>query len=403
MKNYSGKTKFPNKTKNISIILNLIFILSIALSVIGCGSSARKDISDSGNYEYKKAPMESYDREYDGYDVVEESFAEEVRTGSPGIGSKEATTSQRKLIKNGSIELRCDNVEVSYQNVLELVEKYEGFATNLNRDETDTMLRINADFGIPAEKLDKFVDEISETEIVNYIKINAEDITDDYYDATIRLDTAEKSLEKYYEFLLDAKKIEDMVYIQGEIDRLTEDIELLKGSIKRWDSQVDYSYVSIEFSQKQAQISGKREIEFSAMTWDDFKYWVSSGWNSVFSSVVSFFQWLAIGILVSAPVIIPLILIIVIILTIYRKRKKARLQKQQAEATAVKPANPETVAYNQRLYQDMYQGNQQYLHQNLEQPIDQRLEQNPDHNNQEVEQNIGAKNQETEQQENQNN
>lgn len=212
MRNYFGKTKSPNKTRKIKVILNLIFIISIAFSVMGCGNKASKDISGSDSEGYKSdVPMEAYDQEYEYDGLAEEDFTdemavEETLSSSQGTGSKEAEPNQRKLIKNGSIELRCEDVEASYQNILEMVEQYEGFATNLNRDETDSMLRIDADFGIPADKLDQFVEEISETEVVNYIKINAEDITDDYYDATIRLDTAEKSLEKYYEFLLDAKR-----------------------------------------------------------------------------------------------------------------------------------------------------------------------------------------------------
>ncbi|NLJ70366.1 MAG: DUF4349 domain-containing protein [Clostridiaceae bacterium] len=416
MKNYSGKIKSSNKTNKIKIILNLIFILSIVFSAMGCSSSARKDTSDLGNYK-SDVPMEAYDDAYDyeyeyGYDGLAEERAAEPQANSPGIGTKEAEPNQRKLIKNGNVELRCEDVEESYQNVLDLVEKYEGFATNLNRSETDARLQITADFGVPADNLDQFIEEISETEIVNYLKINAEDITDAYYDATIRLDTAEKSLEKYYEFLLDAKKIEDMVYIQGEIDYLTEEIELLKGSIKRWDSQVDYSYVSIEFLQKQAPLSGKREIEFSAMTWDDFKYWVSSGWNSVLSTVVSFFQWLAIGILVSAPIIIPLLLILFILLAIYRKRKKAKKQKQEAEAMAFMTNNPQTVAYDQSFPQDKYIENQQFLNQNSDQTLnqnsDQILNQNSDqtmnqNNDQILNQNSDqTMNQEFEQKENQN-
>ena len=89
--------------------------------------------------------------------------------------------------------------------------------------ETDTKLEIYADFGIP-KKIDVFVEEL-DTEIVNY-QYNAQDITDDYYDVMIRLDTAEV-IGKYYEFCL-MQKMEDIVYIQGEIDRLTEDIELLQ-------------------------------------------------------------------------------------------------------------------------------------------------------------------------------
>jgi len=157
---------------------------------------------------------------------------------------------------------------------------------------------------------------------------------------------------------------------------------LLKGSIKRWDSQVNYSYVSIELLQKQAPLSGKREIEFSAMTWDDFKYWVTSGWNRVLSSIVSFFQWLAIALLVSAPVIIPLLLIIFIIIAVYRKRKKTRLKKREAESAKIMPENPEIVAHNQNLYQDMYQDNQQNMYQDNQQNMYQDNQQNMYQDNQ---------------------
>lgn len=142
-----------------------------------------------------------------------------------------------------------------------------------------------------------------------------------------------------------------MIHIQGEIDRITEDIELLKGSLKRWDSQVDYSYISIEFLQKQAPVSGRREVEFSSMSWDDFKYWVNSGWNSILSSMVSALQWLAIAILVSLPVIIPILLIVLLIVFIY-KRRKSRLKKEQEQGII---ASNEGVDPGQMTYSDMYQ------------------------------------------------
>jgi len=119
-----------------------------------------------------------------------------------------------------------------------------------------------------------------------------------------------------------------MIHIQGEIDRITEDIELLKGSLKRWDSQVDYSYISIEFLQKQAPVSGRREVEFSSMSWDDFKYWANSGWNSILSSMVSALQWLAIAILVSLPVIIPYFINCALDSSLFTKDEKISLKER---------------------------------------------------------------------------
>lgn len=346
-----------NRFKKFSI--TLILILITALMATSCSGSKSDMVEAPGDVDYQ-------------YDYKEESASDDY-DGSEAYDSTETTksadetsTSQRKLIKNGSIEIRSNDVEASYENVLKLVEKHAGFNTNLNRSETDARLNIYAEFGIPADKLDQFIEEVNQAETVDYVNISAEDITDVYYDATIRLETSEKSLEKYYEFLADAKKIEDMIHIQGEIDRITEDIELLKGSLKRWDSQVDYSYISIEFLQKQAPVSGRREVEFSSMSWDDFKYWVNSGWNSILSSMVSALQWLAIAILVSLPVIIPILLIVLLIVFIYKRRKKSRLKKEQEQGII---ASNEGVDPGQMTYSDMYQD------QNINQKINQNNQQ----------------------------
>lgn len=321
MKKDHGRMKYGFRKRSLSFFFTFIFLLSIALFVAGCSSQRAVD-------QAQIAMPESDMASGDGDAWVEEEMAEDVATTNQ---ASESTIVERKLIKNGYLEIRSDDVEISYQNILDLVEKYHGFNTNLNRSETDAMLNIYAEFGIPAEDLDQFIEDVSQSERVDAVNIQAEDITDAYYDAKIRLETSEKALEKYYEFLADSKKVEDMVHIQAEIDRLTQEIELLKGSIKRWDSQVDYSYISIEILQKEANISGRREVEFSAMSWDDFKYWLNSGWNSLFSTIVSIFQWLAIIILVAAPIIIPLVLIIILIIFLFKRRKKKHLKKQQEE------------------------------------------------------------------------
>ena len=78
--------------------------------------------------------------------------------------------------------------------------------------------------------MDEYLQAINESQDIKYININAEDITDSYFDTETRLENLEKSLEKYYQFLDEAKTVEDMLAIQTRIDEITTDIELLKGN-----------------------------------------------------------------------------------------------------------------------------------------------------------------------------
>lgn len=303
------------------LVLSLLLVFGLFFS--GCASQS-KDSAVEEAYPEIEEPAEMVVDSEDSYLEDPNNFLEVNKDDSPDLSSV-----QRKLIKNAYLEIRTDDVDISYENVASFVNKYEGFETNLNRSASDSHVSLHVEFGIPTSKLDDFLDEISANEDLDYLDVTAEDITNSYYDSTIRLESKEKALEKYYSFLEDAEDIEDLINVQNEIDRLTTDIEALKGQLKLWDSQVDYSYVNISFFEYQDKVPTDREVTFKSMSWDDVKYLINSGWVRALSGLVSGLQWLLIVILISLPIIIPLLIILFLIIYLVKRKKKASLEDKE--------------------------------------------------------------------------
>lgn len=67
---------------------------------------------------------------------------------------------------------------------------------------------------------------------------SADDVTEEFLDLGIRLDNAKKSRDRLLEILQKAEKVEDILRVETELRRLTEEIERMEGRIKFLRDQV---------------------------------------------------------------------------------------------------------------------------------------------------------------------
>ena len=75
----------------------------------------------------------------------------------------------------------------------------------------------------------------------------AQDVTEEFVDLGIRLDNARKSRDRLLEVLQKADKIEDILKVEAELRRLTEEIERMEGRKKFLADQVALSTLSATF------------------------------------------------------------------------------------------------------------------------------------------------------------
>jgi hypothetical protein len=81
-------------------------------------------------------------------------------------------------------------------------------------------------------------------------KIKQEDITDQYRDNTLRLESYKSVRDRYLVLLAKAANVTEMLSIEREIERVNREIELLEGRIKYAEQSVRYANISIRFYQK---------------------------------------------------------------------------------------------------------------------------------------------------------
>ncbi len=132
-------------------------------------------------------------------------------------------------------------------------EKFENYAIEFNgyvqRSTLDYLI-----IRIPVEKFQDFVALIEEAGIVKARDIQAQDVTEEYFDLQVRLETKEKIRLELLEILKLAKQksesLKDALEIQKELESVVEEIETLKGRMKYLRQLASFSTIKIRLEER---------------------------------------------------------------------------------------------------------------------------------------------------------
>ncbi|MGB4627523.1 MAG: DUF4349 domain-containing protein, partial [Erysipelotrichaceae bacterium] len=256
-----------------------------------------------------------------------------------GEQTKAPIDNDLKLIKNGSATIKTKSVNDSYQNILNLVKEFDGYQTDISRNEGSNYTTIRVEFKIPADNLDAYLEKLDASEDVKYLNVYTKDITNEYFDSDIRLKQLEKDLAKYQEFFDKAANVEEMLKIQYEINRTTTEIEILKGQFKLWDSLISYSTITLDISEYDDVIQTSQEIKFSALSFEDFLYYLKSGIVRSASAVVSVVQYAIILAIAGIPVWLPVGGVVYFVIKKRKNAPKKEKVKKPAEEKNITEEN----------------------------------------------------------------
>jgi len=285
----------------------------------------------------------NYFDEFGIYDMADYDYSEQAEYENPAVenfmmladdgSAASALPADRKIIRDANITMEVEDVEISYDNMLRLLLTYGGYeATRDMRSNSNGYPTVSATLKIPAQKLDSFLADIKKEGETISSNINSNDITDYYYDSKIRITTLEKTLENYYGFLENAKDVDEQLRVTRYINDITQEIEQLKGTIKRWDALVDYSTVILNlYRPYEAPVpeSEPREINWNSLSLDDMGWFISSGFLSVCNAIFSVIQWIIIAVVTISPVVIPALIVLLILIHRHKKNKKIKNQQQE--------------------------------------------------------------------------
>ena len=163
---------------------------------------------------------------------------------------------------------------------------------------------------IPAEQFQAFLDQVGTICHVTYKEEGSENVSEAYYDAESRLVTQQTKLERLQNLLAQAENMEDIITIESAISETELEIERRTGTLRQYDSLVDYATVYISL-QEVYQLSN---VEEPATTFGSrMSTAFASGWRGFVSAleglaVARAYGWVWLLLLVGIGVVVGRIL-----------------------------------------------------------------------------------------------
>lgn len=157
----------------------------------------------------------------------------------------------RKIIHDLSLTLEVTIINDVVNLISQEVQKLQGYVVSSQQSGSDNHSSAQLTVKIPADKLNSLRDSLASWGKVRDQRLDANDITNQYYDTQSRLQVLEAEEKRYLEILNQAKTVDDVLQVENALSNVRQQIEHFKGQLKLWNNQVDYSTVTIQMTTQQ--------------------------------------------------------------------------------------------------------------------------------------------------------
>lgn len=325
------------KTRKLPLILGLCTVMALT----SCGASSKTDTANAmsmADMEYDVAePYYADDSIY----TYEEAFEE---NGSADVSaletSENASTSNRKLIKNVNLSVETKEYDSFLTKINTTISELGGYIQNMDVYNGSTYRgsrsarNASITARIPAPKLDTFVNTVGEHSNVVSRNESVEDITLSYVDMDSHKRMLEAERDRLLQLLDQCETIEDMITVEERLTSVRYQIDSMESQLRTYDNLVDYSTVYLNVS----EVIDYTVIDTVEKTsWERISEGFTESLNDVMNGIKEFCIWFIINLPRFIMFAVIVTVIIFIIKSILRFNKKYREhQKAKKEAKAAK-------------------------------------------------------------------
>ncbi len=171
---------------------------------------------------------------------------DDINSATTNQGESAAESSSppvRQLIYTGKVVLASYDVAGGQQQAIDLSEELGGYVSHRSSDHL--VLRV------PAAEFRTALDSIADLGDVLEMSWEAEDVTEEMRDLEIRLGNAIELRNRLQQLLERADTVEDALKIESELERVTLQIERIRGQLENMEDRIAYSTIHLHFDPKQ--------------------------------------------------------------------------------------------------------------------------------------------------------
>jgi hypothetical protein len=221
----------------------------------------------------------------------------------------------QKLIRTLNLDLSTRNFDEDLQKIQDSLPKFGGYAEYLRVGEKNGGRRFaSITIRVPQDRLDAFQASLEKVGRTVSKTESSEDISERYYDTQTRLETQEAKMKRLQDMMEKAKSIKELIQIEDAIADTQYQIDSLTGSLKNWDSKVNYSTVNLELLEERQQdiVQVKEATLIERM---------ESAFASGLENFKEFFEDMLVFIVSYLPAIAVIIVVVIIANIIIKKRR----------------------------------------------------------------------------------
>jgi|GEM_PF-1204693 len=178
----------------------------------------------------------SYARQYAPARKPAPAFAARKEAG----GSNFTAPAGQKMAFTAHLRLSVSEVRPAIDQARELALKTGGYVKRM--DDSSVTL------AIPIAKAEQALADLKKIGVLNSLRIEGVDVTQQVTDIAVRLENLEKSRKRLLALLEKAGKVDEMIKVENAIARVTTELERLQAQQKNLQGRVDYVTMYVSFT-----------------------------------------------------------------------------------------------------------------------------------------------------------
>ena len=176
----------------------------------------------------------------------------QAKTGSGNF----VTPAGHQMAFTAWLRINVSDVRAAVKQTRELALKLDGYVKRM--DDTSAVL------AIPVQKADLALAELAKAGVVNSLRIEGEDVTQQSINIQVRLDNLEKSRQRLLALMQKAGKVDEMVKVETALTRVTTELERLQAQQKNLQNRVQFVTVHVNFS---ATVTRQPDRNLTPVAW----------------------------------------------------------------------------------------------------------------------------------------
>ncbi len=225
--------------KTITYMACVAILLSIACNRSGVDQLKEKTVTA----DIELSEGITVDTAYTPPQMVADELTKEKTPATPAFQDWD-----KKLIKTANITIDAANYNRFDQDIRSTLKKYGAYIASeeqlFSEDRKQNLMTIK----VPVIYFESLLGHVgSDSNRIVQKNISTEDVTADMYDSRSRIEARKKIRDRYVQLLQQAKKMDDVLKVEQEINNIQEELESAAGRLNYLSHQTSYSTVHLTY------------------------------------------------------------------------------------------------------------------------------------------------------------